>query len=374
MHVFFDDQVFHLQRHGGISRYICGLATALAQHENVSVTLFGSYTTNEPIESVLPGERLRKIHLARRDNLRISKSVKRLSRFWRRWEFLGARRRHGAVVYHPSAYEVDSFIHQRAAGTVVMVHDLIDELFGDGSRHNLHSIQNKRQSFQLAHRLVCNSRSTLLDLTRIYPDVAARASVTYIASDLAPAPLAGETSPTPFFLVVGNREVYKNGRIALAAFAQIASAHPLVRLRICGPKLSAEEAALLGPALAARVDHPAMDDATLARSYQTALALVYPSRYEGFGLPVHEAMKLGCPVITTRCSSLPEVAGDAALFLEKDSSPAELAVHLTSLLQRPEIYIRLHQLGPQQASKFTVERTTVETLSVYRDMLASPKS
>lgn len=374
MCVFFDDQIFHLQRYGGISRYVCGLASALATNHAMPVVLFGAYTANEPLERTQPVAGLTIIHRLRRDRLRINKSVKWASRQWRRIAFLSAKRRHGAVIYHPSALEPDPFIHRRAAGTVVTVHDFIDEIVGDRSRHTLNAIERKRRAVSLADRIVCSSESTYNDLKKFHPEAAGRASIAYLASDIAPAPVAAEKGAAPFLLVVGNRDGYKNGRLALAAFSQIATQFPDIRLRVCGPKLSQEEISLLGKNLAeTRVDRPAMDDSTLALSYQNAVALIYPSLYEGFGLPVHEAMKLGCPVITTRASSLPEVGGDAALYLEKDAGPSELITHLTTLLTNGSERNRLKEAGLVQAAKFSVALNAADMFAVYSDMLSRPR-
>lgn len=112
-------------------------------------------------------------------------------------------------------------------------------------------------------------------------------------------------------------------------------------------------------------------DAELAALYNTATVVVHPSRYEGFGLPVLEAMKCAAPVITTSSSSLPEVAGDAALLVDPDDAES-LAGALSALLEDPERRQAMVEAGLRQAAKFSGERLAQGTLDAYAAALAAP--
>ena len=98
---------------------------------------------------------------------------------------------------------------------------------------------------------------------------------------------------------------------------------------------------------------------------QEAAAFVFPTRYEGFGLPVLEAMQLGTPVITTKVSSIPEITGPAALLTEPDDVDA-LAEHIRQVLIRPALAKKLSRAGKQQAKLFSWKRVARETLAVYK--------
>jgi len=102
-----------------------------------------------------------------------------------------------------------------------------------------------------------------------------------------------------------------------------------------------------------------------------AAALVYPSLYEGFGLPVLEAMACGIPVITSNVSALPEVAGDAALLVDPRSREA-IAAAMRSILDEPRLRERLIEAGLRRASGFSWRRTAEGTLAAYRAVLARP--
>jgi alpha-1,3-rhamnosyl/mannosyltransferase len=111
-----------------------------------------------------------------------------------------------------------------------------------------------------------------------------------------------------------------------------------------------------------------VDDTTLADLYRTATLLVYPSSYEGFGLPVLEAMAHGCPVLIARNSSLPEVGGDAALYLD-DATPAGIGRALTEALADRSALAARGARSADRAARFGWERVARETLEVYRELL-----
>ena len=106
----------------------------------------------------------------------------------------------------------------------------------------------------------------------------------------------------------------------------------------------------------------------LASLLRHAVALVYPSSYEGFGLPVLEAMQQGCPAITTRLSSLPEVAGDAGIYINPDS-PEEIARSMKRLLTQDQERQTFIEKGYQQVNRFSITQMAEETLAIYRELL-----
>jgi glycosyltransferase involved in cell wall biosynthesis len=108
-------------------------------------------------------------------------------------------------------------------------------------------------------------------------------------------------------------------------------------------------------------------DKDLAAYYSSALALVMPSLYEGFGLPIVEAMACGCPVLSSNSSSLPEVAGDAALFFDPHDSQ-QLAQLICGLVAEPSLRHELRRKGFHRVQQFSWERTAYATLQVYREV------
>ncbi len=175
--------------------------------------------------------------------------------------------------------------------------------------------------------------------------------------------------PPRFILFVGLLEPRKNLPILLRAFASIADQVPETSLVVVGRKGWMVERALrlvnsLG--LAGRVHftgYAPREDLPLI--FNLAEVFVYPSLYEGFGLPVLEALACGTPVITTAVSSMPEIVGDAGVLVPPGDD-RRLAQALLALLNDPERRRSLSEAGPAQAAAFTWERTAAETVAVYQ--------
>lgn len=102
--------------------------------------------------------------------------------------------------------------------------------------------------------------------------------------------------------------------------------------------------------------------------YNAASALVMPSLYEGFGLPILEAMQSGCPVITTNCASLPEIAGNAALYVDPHNR-TDIVNAMEKVMSESNLRKELEDKGRKQASKFSWKKTASETVSVYKSLL-----
>ncbi len=171
-------------------------------------------------------------------------------------------------------------------------------------------------------------------------------------------------------LYVGRADPYKNLDGLLRAFAKIHGELPFpLKLVMAGPR---DDRYPEAPALARELgvaDQVVwtgyLSDSELVHHYQQADLLVLPSRYEGFGLPVVEAMACGTPVVCSTAAALREIAGTAALFAEPDDISG-LAQNMRNILTQPALSARLAHDGLLQAARFTWTRTATETLAVYQ--------
>ncbi len=164
--------------------------------------------------------------------------------------------------------------------------------------------------------------------------------------------------PDRYFLFVGAGDPRKNADILPKALETAGLDIPLVVTGWSGwssREAGSERTILLGY----------VSDHDLARAYSGALALIFPSSYEGFGLPVLEAMACGCPVVTTRETSLPEVAGDAVRYMKEPRDVDDLAKILRELADRPATGERLAQRGLTRVRAFSWEKTAQQTYAVF---------
>jgi len=172
--------------------------------------------------------------------------------------------------------------------------------------------------------------------------------------------------PREYILFVGTLEPRKNLALLIKALSMTKTDIPLLLAGWAGwgDKPWLDEIGRLG--LRNRVVLTGYaDDETLACLYNGASALVYPSLYEGFGLPVLEAMACGCPVLCSNCSSLPEVAGDAAMLIDPHD-PAALADSLDTVLHDSTLRQHLIEAGLQRSSMFSWNTTALKTLEIFK--------
>lgn len=169
--------------------------------------------------------------------------------------------------------------------------------------------------------------------------------------------------PPGYFITVGSGDPRKNMDIIPKALKMAGLDAPLALVGWSGWTASSGSGAD-----ARSLGYVSNDD--LAKLYSGALGLVYPSLYEGFGLPILEAMACRCPVVCSRRSSIPEVAGSAALFMHDPRSPVELAGLLKDLAHHPTLRLALAERGKAQADSFSWERTTEQMVEVFRGVQA----
>ena len=262
---------------------------------------------------------------------------------------------------------------------VFTVYDMIPELmphhFPLADAGNLKFVAQKRRSLERAALIFSISASTARDLLTYYPHLdAERVVVTPLGVDNiffeSPPTLTGDES-RPYFLYVGHRGRHKNFARLLAAFAQsgLAAHNDLV---VLSPgDFQAEERALIqNLSLTPHVRIVASaSDATLRSFYRRSVALVYPSEYEGFGLPILEAMACGTLVATSCTSSMPEVGGDAAFYFDPLSadSIAQVLDQVAALddLTRQQTIAR----GIAHARTFTWDRCARQTIDAIVTLL-----
>ncbi len=349
----------------GVGRYTTGLARALAARDDVEVVQVCAAEVHPP---VAPGPGAEVVAAtAHPFGVRGALELARL-----------AREAKPDLVHCPH-FPTPASIH---VPLVVTLHDLapllVPGVMPSAAKRAVYRRWNAR-AVRLADRVVVPSRATAADVERLFP--AARNKLEVIAeavddfSDGPIGPLTGalaHLASQPYLLSMGNTKLHKDLPTLLLAFSQLAPSIPDLRLLLVGAEPSGYLDA--GPAGVAAETRPRVaftgrvDDTELRALYAGAAAFVFPSQYEGFGLPPLEAMALGAPVVCAAAASLPEVVGDAALLFPAGEAGA-LTDALARLLDDPALRQSLSLAGRERAARFSWEHTAAATVAVYREVL-----
>lgn len=364
--VVYDHQTFVAQEFGGISRYFCELASRVHGLDDFKAKVVAPLHLNAYLpDCAVPKAAVRlngkfrgRGRLCQAVNAVLSPALTRMSR---------------PSLIHRTYYDLQPRMGE--VPVVLSVFDMIHELFPEHFAADDAVIRSKRSSVNSADHLICISQSTANDLVRLFDVPRAKISVIYLGySDVfAQSAPKGESSPhdRPYLLYVGQRDGYKNFGTALRAYA---ASRPLREafdfVVFGGPGISPEEHVLfstlsLRPGSVVRM---VGSDKDLARVYRHARAFVYPSKYEGFGIPPLEAMSSGCVVACSNASSIPEVVGDAAVTFEpSDIDDTRYALERACLDETTRKC--LLTAGAQRVREFSWQRCARETVEAYRKLI-----
>ena len=267
-------------------------------------------------------------------------------------------------IFHSTYYRLPSMGSKNMA-VFTTVHDFTYERHVGGVRAKVHSWQ-KNRAINKSDKIICVSESTKQDALEFSGVSEDRISVVYngVSNDYYPLNKI-DLNSFMYVLFVGARAGYKNFEVAVKAV----SLHRDIHL-VCvgGGAFAEEELVFLESHLSGRYSHAGfVTNQELNVFYNEAFCLLYPSIYEGFGIPILEAMSAGCPVIAVNASSIPEVAGDSALLIERGTVD-EIDTAISSLYcsdRRAGLIAK----GLAQAKKFSWDSTYVRTLALYEGVL-----
>ena len=224
-----------------------------------------------------------------------------------------------------------------------------------------------KMSLQKADFIICDSEHTKKDVIKII-GYRKNIKVIYIAADKTFKPYTIKKSPHSV-LYIGSNLAHKNLETLLKAFSLVKKKIPESRLILIGGSLVKDKALhilikQLNMAESVKITGYVEN---IAKEYSKATLTVVPSLYEGFGLPVLEAMACGCPVICSDKTSLPEVGGDAVLYFDGHNID-DLAHKMYKVLTHEKLQREMRKEGIEQARKFSWEKTAKETIEVYKKL------
>ncbi|MES2446443.1 MAG: glycosyltransferase family 1 protein [Bacteroidota bacterium] len=368
MKILFDNQVFNNQQFGGISRYFAELMHGIS---------------NDPLHRLMP-EKLYSTNFYLSD-----KNLLKNQFFFNYPTFRGKARINSFLVdkqnklitsliskgdydiFHPTYYDSKFLENLHNKPFVLTVHDMIHELYLDTEYNKIHSeTLNKQLLIPKASHIIAVSQNTKNDILKLYPEISPeKISVIHHGNSLRVNNNVIQMElPEKYLLFVGQRDAYKNFNWMIDTLKDYLTDTNISVICAGGSKFKLDEIEILNHlGLANKVIQIPIDaDHTLAHLYQNAVCFVYPSKYEGFGIPILEAFACQCPVIISNSSCFPEIAGDAALYFNLEK-PFELLENLR-IVQETEQRNVLIAKGNNQLKKFSWQKSVYQHLAVYNKL------
>jgi glycosyltransferase involved in cell wall biosynthesis len=369
--VAFDHNIFTVQRYGGVSRYIFELASRLPADVVSDVAVVAPMHINYYL-SQYRGKRFSRglyFPYAFRGQVRLTDLVNRIvgPLIWRGL--------HADIVH-------ETFFAEKPVGQgrkrVVTVYDMIHELFPaefTNAPQMAAALAAKRAAVARADHVICISESTRRDLIRLYDLNPERTSVVYLGHSMTVDHAVSDeaevgTPRKPVILYVGHRHGYKNFGRLIQAYASSPLLRAEFEIRAIGssPFDATEIAEMERLGIREKVSHQSVTDAELIAHYKSATVFVYPSLYEGFGIPPLEAMSCGCPVACSDGGSIPEVVGEAGLYF----NPLEIE-QIRAVMERivtsPSLQAELRASGYARIRNFSWDKCAADTARVYSSLL-----
>jgi glycosyltransferase involved in cell wall biosynthesis len=375
MKILYDHQIFSFQRFGGISRYHVELMKHIGLAGSAEFEFATRYSDNAYIGEI-PGIQPNRLPWIGW----MGAKSKFLLTFCVNERFSASRVRSGDFdVFHPTYYDPGFLARLGPKPFVLTLHDMIPELYPElfpldtlyGRFVKSRWITGKKELARRASRILAVSESTRRDAIRLYGIEPRRIEVVHHGATVPASRPVGDresTSGPPYILFVGGRFGYKNfNRFAKAMRILFDRYHDLQVVCAGGGAFSETETGMLVDlGCADRFVQTDPSDRMLIQIYRNARAFVFPSLYEGFGLPILEAFGNGCPCVISDASSFPEVAATAAVYFNPESVD-EMVDSVGRVLGSESLRNSLIQLGFARAGEFSWADAAKRTVQVYRE-------
>lgn len=367
--IAYDPQIFSFQRYGGISRYFCEIASIISASHAANVKIVAPFFVCKYLEKINSNL----IMGFKAPNFRPLKLLFRFCSMAFGYVYL--------LLLNPRIIHETYFfpyaLGPKKSKRVLTVYDMIHEKFASSQFSWDKASKYKALAVDRADHIICISEATKRDLIELFGVDAQKISVIYLgysASQKSSNLLTIDLKlPSRYLLYVGHRGGYKNFQRFIEAYALSNDIRQDFDV-ICfgGEVLSSEEVGMytqLGIS-SEKITQLSGDDDVLFHLYQNAAAFIFPSLYEGFGLPPLEAMSNDCVVICSNAASIPEVVGDAGEYFDPNDVE-DIKRAMETVLLQTERCEELKTLGRKRINHFSWERCASETMDVYAKLAAN---
>jgi glycosyltransferase involved in cell wall biosynthesis len=367
--VLYDHQCFVQQQFGGVSRYHYQLIKELNKLQGVETKLSLKYSNN--------------FYINGDTSLGVKKFFPNNSFYFKRTildyinrlSTIPTLKKDDYDLFHPTYFNPYFLNHINDKPFIITVYDSIHEKYPEIINAIDKTLEHKKLLVSRANLILAISESTKIDLISLYNIPAEKIEVVYLAASINKSQASSNIKvdlPEKYILFVGNRDFYKNFKNFIISVEPLLMEHKDLFL-ICagGSSFTDEEKKFFhSKELENKILHKGADDVTLATLYANALAFIFPTLYEGFGIPALEAMNCDCPVIMSNTSSLPEVGGDAAIYFDPNSID-NMREKIESVIFNKDLRDNLILKSKTQRQKFSFEKTARQTLEVYKRLLTN---
>jgi len=378
MRLLFDNQIFNEQKFGGVSRYFSELLKRFANSKDICFVLPIKFSANEYLKEVgkikvspgvLVGMKRGKF-LERLLN-RIAKSI---NYFLVESELI----KQNFDIFHPTYYSTYFLKYLKNKKLVLTIHDMIHEIYPYYFKSDKNkTINNKKELALRADKIIAISENTKKDIINFYGIPEEKIKVIYSANSLKPVrarPINAPDLPENYILFVGSRSIYKNFDYFLSSITPLLKNDKKLCVIIAGgysgkDEISEREKSFffeLG--INKQIFQYSINDDILAYLYMNARCFVFPTLYEGFGIPILEAFACDCPAIISNTSSLPEIGGSAAMYFNPLDANSILE-SVSKVIYNNELRKEMILKGREQLKKFSWEKTVEEMTNLYLKML-----
>lgn len=268
-------------------------------------------------------------------------------------------------IYHPSYYSTFYLKHLKKHPLVITVHDMTHEIYPQYFKWYDDTTKTKEANLRKATHVIAVSENTKQDLLKYYNLPESKVTVTPLASNLHYDNFDEEED---YLLYIGSRNIYKNFIQTLHAIKDILISNKLKLICVGSSFNKKEYKTLTDLKLSANVSTLACTDDELAVLYSRAICLIYPSLYEGFGIPLLEAFNCGCPIICSNVSSLPEVGGKAVEFFDPYDA-IDIHEKVKYIVNTPSRREELRENGRIRGKEYSWDKTAQITKSVYESII-----
>lgn len=379
MKVMYDHQAFTATRYSGVSKSFCELISHLPQQCIPQISILQSYNEHLLNSRLVPNLQPVKLDV----NTFVShcpiKGIGRIYHILNNMHLIcGAEtinKKYSAQllhkgdfdIFHPTFFDMYFLDYLQKKPFVLTIHDMMPELFPKYFKSNDMQIVAKRHLVNKASAIIAISENTKQDIIRILGVPNDKITVIYHGGPKIETSTFGSIISREYFLYVGVRKGYKNFKIVLDSFSHFIKEYKSVCLVCTGPPFSnVEKKYIHNLSLENNIIHFEASDEQLKQLYFHAIAFIYPSLYEGFGMPILEAFAYGCPVILNNASCFPEIASEAALYFDSNSNADSLLnklfeSYLFTESSRKELITR----GYNRLSYFSWEKSSNQLTNLY---------